>query len=237
MLKDRRILVVVPARGGSKGIPLKNLREVAGKSLVAWAGSAAAQLPYVDRAVASTDHPAIADAARSAGLAVPFLRPESLSGDRVADWDVLHHALLEMERLDGVRYDVVVMLQPTSPLRRPEHVTATVEKLLEGGFDSVWTVSETDAKYHPLKQLVLCADELDYYDLRGKEVIARQQLTPVFHRNGVAYAMTRDCLVAQRSIKGRRASAVVIRAPVVNIDSEQDLEFAAFLMDAGPPPP
>jgi CMP-N-acetylneuraminic acid synthetase len=93
MLKGRRILVVVPARGGSKGIPLKNLRVVAGKSLVAWAGSVASELPYVDRAVVSTDHAAIAETARSAGLAVPFLRPESLSGDRVADWDVLHHAL------------------------------------------------------------------------------------------------------------------------------------------------
>jgi CMP-N,N'-diacetyllegionaminic acid synthase len=230
MLEGKRILVVVPARGGSKGIPLKNLRKVGGRSLLAWAGHVIGRLNYVDRAVVSTDHSGIADAARVAGLEAPFVRPEALSGDRVADWDVLNHSLVEMERIDGVTYDVVVMLQPTSPMRRPEHVTSTVRKLVEGGYDAVWTVSETDSKQHPLKQLVLNGDQLEYYDPRGAEIVARQQLAPVYHRNGVAYAISRDCLVNQCSIMGRHASAVVIGDPLVNIDSESDLAYAEYML-------
>jgi CMP-N,N'-diacetyllegionaminic acid synthase len=230
MLADRRILAVVPARGGSTGIKLKNLRTVGGVPLVVLAARIALQAPFIDRAVLSTDHPEIAEAGRQAGLAVPFMRPEVLSGPRVADWDVLVHALTEMERQDGLRYDIVVMLQPTSPGRRVEHVRATVETLLDGGHDAVWTVSETDSKSHPLKQLTIDSQgRLDYYDPAGAQIVARQQLEPVYHRNGIAYAITRQCLLDQKSIKGARTGAVIIEDRLVNIDTEFDLVLANFL--------
>lgn len=129
MFAGKTCLVVVPARGGSKGIPLKNLREVGGKPLVARVGDVLRELSWVDRAVVSTDHEEIARVAEAAGIAAPFRRPESLSGDRIGDVDVLLHALESMEQLDAKRYDIVVMLQPTSPLRRAEDVTAAVRKL------------------------------------------------------------------------------------------------------------
>lgn len=88
---------------------------------------------------------------RACGLDVPFYRTESRSGDRIGDWDVLHHALTAVGELDHARYDIVVMLQPTSPLRKPEHVTRTIETLISGDYDAVWTVSPTDSKGHPLK--------------------------------------------------------------------------------------
>jgi CMP-N-acetylneuraminic acid synthetase len=109
-------------------------------------------------------------------------------------------------------------------------VTQTVEALLDGGLDAVWTVSETDSKAHPLKQLVLRDGQLEYYDPRGGAIIARQQLTPVYHRNGVAYAFTRECLLHQRTIKGARTGAVVIGDALVNIDTELDLAWAEFLL-------
>jgi CMP-N,N'-diacetyllegionaminic acid synthase len=230
MHSDRRILAVVPARGGSTGVKLKNLRTVGGVPLVVLAARIALATPLIDRAVLSTDHPDIAEAGRAAGLAVPFMRPEALSGPRVADWDVLVHALTETERQDGVRYDVVVILQPTSPGRRVEHVRATIEALVEGGHDAVWTVSETDSKAHPLKQLTIDPQgRLDYYDPAGAAIIARQQLEPVYHRNGIAYAITRQCLLEQKSIKGARTGAVVIADRLVNIDTEFDLTLANFL--------
>jgi CMP-N-acetylneuraminic acid synthetase len=183
----------------------------------------------IDRAVVSTDHPEIARVAAEAGLAAPFLRPEEISGDRVSDARVLSHALLEVERLDDATYDIVVMLQPTSPLRGPEHVMDTIRMLADGGWDAVWTVSETDSKEHPLKQLTVNEGLLDYYDPRGAEIIARQQLTPVYHRNGVAYAMTRRCLVENGSIKGERTGALVIHGHMVSIDTLWDLELAEFI--------
>ncbi len=231
MFEGRRVLVVVPARGGSKGVKLKNLREVGGVPLVARAGHVASALPWVDRAIVSTDHEGIARVAGESGLAVPFLRPEDISGAIISDWQVLIHALTEMERIDGVTYDVVVMLQPTSPGRTPEHVTATMAHLVNGGFDAVWTLSETDSKAHPLKQLnVSDAGALSYYDPAGAKIIARQQLTPVYHRNGIAYAITRQCLVDQKSIMGAKPGAIVVEGNLPNIDTELDLDWANFLI-------
>lgn len=224
MIDGRRVLAVVPARGGSKGIKLKNLRQVAGRSLVARAGDVIAQVPEIDRAVVSTDHEEIAAAAVQAGIDAPFRRPEALSGDRIGDFEVLLQALQATEEIDGCSYDIVVMLQPTSPLRTPEQVSQTIRTLAEGSWDSVWTVSETDSKSHPLKQLTVGADgALDYYDPRGAQIIARQQLVPVFHRNGIAYAITRDCLTEQGTIKGRRSGCVVVTGEHVSIDTEEDI--------------
>lgn len=234
MFRGKRILAVVPARGGSKGIPLKNLQAVGGVPLVARAGHIAVACGFIDRAVVSTDHPDIAQVAEEAGLDAPFMRPESLSGDRIGDYDVLMHALQACEALDDCRYDIVLMLQPTSPSRTPEHVRDTLAMLLDGGFDAVWTMSETDAKQHPLKQHVIADDgALDYYDPAGANIIARQQLRPVYHRNGICYAITRECLTEQKSIKGRRTGALVITGHVVNIDTPFDLKLADFLFREG----
>ena len=231
MIRNKKILVVVPARGGSKGIKLKNLALLNGKPLVTIVGDVVKKLNYVDRAVVSTDHPEIARIAKSSGLDVPFMRPEELSGDFVADIPVLTHALFEMEKIDKTNYDIIIMLQPTSPLRTPDHVTNTVIKLIEGGYDSVMTVSETDSKGHPLKQLIIENDVVTNYDDAAKEIVARQQLNKVFHRNGVAYAMTRDCVVKQKAQMGKKASALVIEDPVVNIDTVWDIRLANMIMN------
>lgn len=231
MYEGRRVLAVVPARGGSKGIPLKNLKTVGGMSLVARAGHVVRAVSAVDRAVVSTDHEGIALEAQREGLDAPFRRPAKLSGPKVADWDVLFHALVEMEKLDGVVYDIILMLQPTSPSRRPEHVERIIAMLVGGGFDAVWSVSETDSKGHPLKQLTIAEDGiLDYYDPRGAGIVARQQLSAVYHRNGIAYAFSRQCLLEQRTIKGLKTGALLIDEPVANIDTELDLAWAEFLL-------
>lgn len=235
MLKGRRILAVVPARGGSKGIPLKNLQPVAGRPLVALVGDLLGRLDCIDRAVVSTDHLLIREAALDSGLEAPFLRPEALSGDRIGDVPVLQHALQASEADDGQRYDVVLMLQPTSPLRRPEHVLATLNKLVDENLDAVWTVSPTDLKAHPLKQLkVGPGGSLEYYDPAGAAIIARQQLEPVYHRNGVAYAVTRECLLERAALLGPKTGAVVIEEALVNIDTPEDLAQADVLLGAIP---
>ena len=232
MYRGKRILVVVPARGGSKGIPLKNLRKVCGRSLVAWVGDVVRHVRCIDRVVVSTDHEGIAKEAEKHGIDAPFRRPAELSGDRIGDVEVLRHALTTMETFDGVRYDVVVMLQPTSPSRRPEHVDDAIIRLIEGAYNAVWSVSETDLKSHPLKQLKIGENgQLSYFDPRGATIIARQQLTPVYHRNGVVYAITRDTLLNDCVLLPERSSAIVITEPVANIDTEEDLIYAEKLRE------
>ena len=225
----KKILAVVPARGGSKGVKLKNLRKVGGVSLVGHVGRVIAGVPEIDLAIISSDHPDIIKESLNVGLQALFVRPEALSGDRVSDIEVLTHALLEVEMQRNEQFDVILMLQPTSPMRHSNDVKETLRKLIEGEYDSVFTVSETDSKGHPLKQFVLNGDLINYYDGKGAEIIARQQLKSTFHKNGLVYAITRECLLEQKTLLGRKASFVVTNRPVVNIDTEYDIDLAEYI--------
>lgn len=230
MIDGRRVLAVVPARGGSKGIPRKNLRLAGGVPLVARAGAVARAVVEIDRAVVSTDDDEIARVAEAAGLDAPFRRPAALSGDRVGDVPVLLHALSACEREEGRRYDVVVMLQPTSPLRTPEQVQAALRLLADEDRDSVWTVSEVPLSYHPKKQLVLEEGRLGFAHEEGHRVVARQELEPTYVRNGVAYVLTRACLVDEERLLGRNAGVLVLEGTPLSIDSEEDLRHADALL-------
>lgn len=224
MIGNKKILSIIPARGGSKGVKLKNLREIKGKSLTRRAIETSLACELVDKCIISTDHDQIVAEAVKCGIEVPFLRPESLSGDRIGDIDVLMHGLIESEKHFKTTFDIILMLQPTSPLRTAEDLKNCINKLLEMNLDSVWTVASTDLKYHPLKQLVFEDGLLQYFERSGSQIIARQQLSPVYHRNGCCYAFTRECLLDQKSIMGKRSSAIVIDRPMISIDTEEDIQ-------------
>jgi len=231
MINGLNVLAVIPARGGSKGIPLKNLSKVGCVPIVELAARVASTVDYIDRIVVSTDHDGIAEAAIKGGADAPFRRSEELSGDRVSDLQVLTHAVLEMEKRDNKSFDVIVMLQPTSPLRTRQHVVDSIEMLVRSDYDSVWTVSETDSKSHPLKQLTVVDGMLDYYDKKGKEIIARQQLQPVYHRNGIAYVIKRKTLLVEKTIMGNSSGALVCDGEFISIDTERDLELTNYILD------
>ena len=144
---------------------------------------------------------------------------------------MLIHALKEIEKIDVLTYDIIVMLQPTSPLRKGSDVSGAIRMLVDGGYDSVWSVSESDTKAHPLKQLIIRDNEMSYWDSRGADIIARQQLEPVYHRNGVVYAITRSCLIDQKSIKGSRAGAYIVEGNNISIDTELDIDLIEFLLN------
>jgi CMP-N,N'-diacetyllegionaminic acid synthase len=229
MINGYKILVIIPARGGSKGVKLKNIRKVGGFPLLALVAKVVKQIPIIDKTIVSTDHTEIVNVAINSGLEVPFLRPKSLSGDQISDIDVLTHTLLEAETYFSTIYDIIVMLQPTSPLRTPKHIVDAINLLINESADSVWTISETDSKGHPYKQLIINDGKIDYYDIAASKIIARQQLLPTYHKNGVAYVMTRDCILNQKSIKGNKCCSLLINEPVVNIDTEFDIEYAEYL--------
>jgi CMP-N-acetylneuraminic acid synthetase len=201
--------------------------------MVSLVGKVLSNLPMIDRSVVSTDNEEIARVAEDAGISAPFRRPSDISGDKIGDLEVLRHALLEMEAMDNVTYDIVLMLQPTSPLRQSKHVSDALTMLIEGAWDAVWTVSITESKSHPLKQLCIHESKLGYYDSSGQEIIARQQLSPVYHRNGVAYALTRDCLMNQVALLGNRTGALVLHGDFVSIDTEYDIKLAEWIMERG----
>ena len=230
-LLSKRILAIVPARGGSVGVPRKNLRKVAGRSLIAHTGEVVAALDWIDHAVLSTEDEEIAEEGRRAGLDVPFTRPDDLAGDLVDSIDVWQHAWLASEERFGGRFDVSVLLQPTSPTRRPEDVELTARRLIESGAKAAATVSRTPGDFTPEKTLRIDdAGRLEPYLAHGMRRTARQIIPSYFHCNGLVYAVTRASLVDERNFFADDCLAVVVERPVVSIDDPIDLEWAEFLM-------
>ena len=234
MRRGKRILAVIPARGGSKGIPNKNISSVAGKPLISYTTELLKELPWIDSAVVSTDSAAIADVALGPGTVEIVWRPEELSGDNIGDMPVLAHALATVETKRHERYEIVVMLQPTSPLRAVGDVEACVDSLLEGSWSSVWTVSETDLTYHPQKQVrISSSGAVDFYLPGGATVIARQQLEPAYHRNGVCYSFTADFVKSSDSVFSPGASAALITpGRHISIDTPEDLREVTAVIES-----
>jgi CMP-N,N'-diacetyllegionaminic acid synthase len=223
MINKKKILVIVPARGGSKGIKLKNLKKIKGKTLVSIVAELITKIKIIDRGVISTDHPEIAKEATKSGLKFYSFRPKKISGDRVSDAKVLLQSLFQAEKEENLKYDIVVMLHPTSPLRKAKDVVGAIKLLIKKNYDSVWTVSKTDLKYHPLKQLEIKKDKLNYFSSKGKLIIARQQLKDIYHRNGVAYVIKTNFLKKNKKILGNNSGAYILKDKQISIDTIQDL--------------
>jgi CMP-N,N'-diacetyllegionaminic acid synthase len=231
-LNDYSILAVVPARGGSKGIPRKNLQRVAGLSLVARAARVALSLDWIDAAIISTDDLEMAEEGRRHGLDAPFMRPGDLAGDTALGIDVWRHAWIEAEKHYNRRFDLSVKLEPTSPLRRPEDVELTVRTVIEGGYPAAATVSPTPAHYSPHKTLTVSENGIiGFYLEDGAKFCLRQSIPQYYHRNGICYAAIRRHVVDQHMIVDRDAAAVIIERPVVNIDEPFELELAEWLLN------
>ncbi len=229
MLFERKILAVVPARSGSKGIRDKNMCEIGGVSLIGHAGRCLTQLPWIDRAIISTDSQRYAQEGEKYGLAAPFLRPAELSGDSATAVDTMAHALISSEEYFQCSFDIVLIVEPTSPLRLPEDIEGAARLLVASEADSVVTVSVLPEHYHPLKILALENDCLAYYDEDGGRITARQQLPRLYIRNGACYALTRHCLLEQRRIITGNTKSYCIERTLTNIDSPTDFEWGEYL--------
>ena len=162
------MLAIVPARSGSKGIKNKNIKKINKIPLLGFTGIFIKKLNFIDNAVCSTDSKLYAKLAKNYGLDTPFLRPVSLSGDRIGDVDVLKHALLRSENYYNKKFDLVIMLQPTSPLRKVRDLVNAINQLFINNLDAIWSVSPTDLKNHPYKQLLISKNKLSYFSNKGK---------------------------------------------------------------------
>ena len=224
-----QVLGVVPARGGSKGVPRKNVRLVAGRPLLAYTADSVRASRRLHRTVLSTDDGAVADAGRELGLEVPFLRPPDLGADDTPMLPVLRHAAEEM-RGRGFAADVMVLLQPTSPLRRGEHIDAAVDLLERTGADSVVSVVEVPHQFNPASVMELQGDRLRPYG-GGATSVHRQAKVPVYARNGPAVLALRVAVLARESLYEGDCRALVMAArDSIDVDTEWDLELAELVL-------
>ena len=220
----------MPARGGSKGIPRKNLSKVDGLSLIARAAMVVQELPWIDNAIISTDDKEMMEEGLKYGLDAPFLRPEEFSGDDASSVDMWRHALLVSEEHYDKRFDVSVLLEPTSPLRTSNDIEKTVKVLIDQNSMAAATVSPTPAHYTPEKTLMVDEYGIVYFYHRSLIDYSRRQNIPdYYHRNGLCYAVTRYALTDKGIIIDEGCKAVIIERPVVNIDDEFELKLANWL--------
>ena len=229
-----KVLGLIPARGGSKGVPRKNIRALGGKPLLAYTAEAALAAKRLTRVILSTDDEDIASIGENCGLEVPFLRPAELAEDTTPTLPVVQHAIYQLEK-SGERFDAVCLLQPTNPLRRAEDIDACIDLLERSAADAVVSVLPVPHEYNPKwvywmnggGRMTIVTGECE-------PVPRRQDLPPAFHRDGSVYVTRRDVVMNRNSLYGDDVKGYVIDAQFsVNIDTEADWKKVSELIETG----
>lgn len=223
MKNGKSVLAIIPARGGSKGLPGKNIRPLCDKPLIAWSIEQARACPEIDSVVVSTDSRKIADVAKSFGAEVPFLRPEHLSGDTASSIDVILHAVNYMGE-HGSNFDLVVLLEPTSPLRDVDDISGAIKHLLDTpGVESVVGVSKVES-LHPSFLYRLKDGMLRPYLSEQPDNVRRQDIEDFYFLEGSVYVSYTDALIARRSFyHDATAPWIVPRYKSFEVDELTDL--------------
>lgn len=229
MIGDKKVIALIPARGGSKGVPGKNIRPLHGKPLIGWAIEQARNSKFVDEVIVSTDDDKISDVARHFGARVPFVRPQELATDSATGIDVVFHALDWLEE-NGQLPDIVVLLQPTSPFRNGEDIDAALEMLQKKGGKASVAVCETE--HSPCWSNTLPADGCMKDFVKSEYLNKNRQELPVNYRiNGSMYIAYCDYLREHNGWYGSQTYAYVMpHDRSIDIDTEMDFQIAEFFM-------
>ena len=224
-------LALVPARGGSRTIPRKNVRPLAGRPLIEHVLRAIAASEAVDRAVVSTDDEEIAAVARAAGAETPFVRPAELAGDDVSGIAVVEHALEWLAAEEGYEPELVLLVQPTEPFVRPEQIRAALELLVRSGADSAITIVEVPRNFHPFHVRVADEDGSLRFE-RPEEHAAHptRQSDPPRYAFGNLYWFRREAFLAERQVEpGRRVGLPIDPLTALDLNTEEDWRLAELL--------
>ena len=206
MIGGKKVLALIPARGGSKGLPGKNIRPMCGKPLIAWSIEKAKLSKYLDTVLVTTDCQEIAGVAKQYGAYVPFLRPAELATDRSSTYDVIRHALDYLRDEEGRTFDYVVLLEPTSPLREDDDIDRMLERLsgMSAEFDSIISIGEVDE--HPSIIRRVRGNNLEPFCSELQQTTRRQDNEPAYFPYGVAYIAKTDVLLAENTFYTQRCT-------------------------------
>ncbi|HEX4143232.1 MAG TPA: acylneuraminate cytidylyltransferase family protein [Pirellulales bacterium] len=229
-MTDSNVLGIIPARGQSKRLPRKNLCLLAGKPLLAWAIESARQSRRLNRLIVSSDDDEILAVARAYDEKLPLKRPPELAADDSPAIDYVRHALATLESDASRRFDVVVILQATSPFTQPSDIDATIDLLLTSGADTAVSVMRVDHAVHPVKLKTMSGDRLVPYLEEERGRMAAADLPEVFVRNCSVYATRRGVIESGRIIGDDCRGYLMPRERSVDINEPLDLELAEFLL-------
>lgn len=224
-------VIVIPARGGSKRIPRKNIRDFAGKPMIAWSIEAALGCPSVSRVIVSTDDEAIAEAAHQFGAEVPFMRPAKLAGDVASTADVMQHAVQWLTQ-QSTRFEAVCCLYATAPFVSANWLEKGLAALQQSNWDYVFSASEFD---YPVQRALRLLPTGGASFVQPEFTASRSQdLEPLLHDAGQFYWGRADAFAERRPILGERSQPLMLpRRLVVDIDTEEDWFIAQMLFNQG----
>ena len=227
MLLKKKIYAIVPARGGSKGIKLKNLRKIKNRSLIEITSNFIDACKIFDGKILNSDNKKILKMGRKFKF-INLNRPKSLSGDFVSDYQLLDYTLMRMSKLK-ISADYLIYLQPTSPIRKCNHLLEALKTVIKKNLDGAWSVNKINNKFHPLKVLIENNGYLKPFTKLGKKIVARQMLSNAYIRNGIFYIFSVKALKKQKTIYLKRNLLVKTDYRNINIDNFKDLRIAKSL--------
>lgn len=229
---DRNLLAIITARGGSKGVHRKNIRSVCGKPLIAYSLQAALDSEKISRTIVSTDDQHIADIALGLGGEVPFLRPGELARDESSSIDVLIYTLEWLRRLENYQPELTLLIQPTSPLVRVADIEEILKVFDETEADAVVSVCEAHPSPYWMHRIESDGRLVDFFETQLES--RRQDIPPVYQRNGALWLAKTKVLIDQKSFIGDKTYAYLMgRERSLEIDSEIDLVLAEYLLSLG----
>jgi len=231
--KKIRILGLTLARGGSKSVPRKNIKPIAGVPLIGYTIAAALRSKYLTRYIVSTDDKEIQRVAVKCGAEAPFIRPGKFSTDEASSVSAMQHAVNWVEQQEGVKYDYIVELMCTNPMKTAEDIDACIEKLISTKADSVIAVHQLE-DHHPARIKKIIDDKITDFCIPEIPESRRQDLKPeAYIRSGSIYALNRDYLMIEGKRYGSENSRPYIlpQDRAVNIDTEIDFMVAEFMLD------
>ena len=222
------VLAIIPARGGSKGIPMKNLLKINGKPLIEYTINAAIKSKFVTRIVVSTDNTKIAKFTKSLNVEVPFLRPKKISGNKATTFQVINHVLKFLKKTESYEPDIVVVLQPTNPLRTSSLIDKTITQLKNSKADTTVTVQKI--RQHPFSSFWKKGEFLKPFKDNFQNFSLRQSHPLLYHNTGDVYAFWNKTVKKYNSFYGKKIKPVILSNDFSHIDI--DTPFDAFVCEA-----
>lgn len=232
VLRDKKVLCVIPAREGSKGLPGKNVKELLGKPLITYTIEHANGSRYIDRVIVSTDSKEIADISKKYGAEVPFSRPAELASDESSAIDVLLHAIDWLKEQENKNFDIIVLLHVTAPLRTTEDIDNCIELLINKNADNVFSV--TEAHRNPYFNMVEVHGDGKVKLVKGEGYINRQFAPKVYDMNASIYVWNKDLLKKKKSVFLEKSYIYIMpKERSVDIDDFIDFKIAEMFLKEG----
>lgn len=228
----KKVIAIIPARAGSKGVVNKNIKSLNGKPLISYTIQEAKKSNLIDKLVVSTDSIEIAELSKNSGAEVPFIRPEELSTDSSLTYDVVKHCI-EYYKNNGEHFDIILLLQPTTPFRTVETINKSINILKNKSiFTSVVSVVDVEGN-HPLRMKKIEGDYLkNYIDQGFENMNPRKELPKVYIRSGSIYAILTKSFYEEQSLVSNLCAPIILdKIETINIDSPLDFEFCEFIIN------